>query len=64
MRPAFYGLGRAALERRVLHLIALPSTAIPRVHQARIDRAFALRSAWADMERAEALNKPTKGVFK
>lgn len=54
IRPAFCGLGREALVRRILHLVSLPPTTIPHIHSARIDRAFVLRAAWVDMERADA----------
>lgn len=64
MRPAFRSLGRAALERRIFHLVALPDTTDPRIRRARINRAFALQSAWRDMEHAEALKNQTKGVAK
>lgn len=64
MRPAFRGLERAAIERRIHHLVALPPTTIPRIHHARIDRAFALRQAWADLERAETTHNQQKGTSK
>jgi hypothetical protein len=62
MRPAFRGLGRVALERRIFNLVALSDTTDPRIRRARMDRAFALQLAWRDMERAEALKNQTKGV--
>lgn len=62
MRPAFGCLGRVALERRIFSLVALPDTTDPRIRRVRMNRAFALQSAWRDMERAEALKNQTKGV--
>lgn len=61
MRPAFRGLGRAALECRAVYLMALPTPTTPCVRRARCDRAFELMFAFSELERAEALEKNKKG---
>lgn len=46
---------RASLTRQIHSLIALPPSSSREIKMARNARAFALQYAWADMERAEAL---------